>query len=164
MRITKDRNLSSADMRRVPRTSIFSFWPTAIREDFFMQEGLVTVLLPGRGKNCRKKHFRSLEISRCPFVNLPEGRYGCWSLDLTAEKMKECGWLKPELVAQFEYVEWAPDKHLRYSRFVALREDVNASKVRRELPVVRVMRADVLVQLRRSPAGSFSGRLMSQAG
>jgi hypothetical protein len=40
---------------------------------------------------------------------------------LTAAKMKNCRWLKPVLVGQFEFVEWTPDKHLRYSRFVALR-------------------------------------------
>jgi hypothetical protein len=40
---------------------------------------------------------------------------------LTAAKMKNCRWLKPVLVGQFEFVEWTPDEHLRYSRFVALR-------------------------------------------
>jgi len=28
----------------------------------------------------------------------------------------------PVLVAQFEFVEWTPDRHLRHSRFVGLRE------------------------------------------
>ena len=51
---------------------------------------------------------------------------------LTAEKMKECRWLKPRLVGQFEYVEWTPDDHLRHSRFIGLREDKNAREVRRE--------------------------------
>jgi bifunctional non-homologous end joining protein LigD len=37
--------------------------------------------------------------------------------------MKECRWLRPVLVGQFEFVEWTPDSHLRHSRFVALRED-----------------------------------------
>jgi hypothetical protein len=27
--------------------------------------------------------------------------------------MKECKWLKPTIVAQFEFVEWTPDGHLR---------------------------------------------------
>jgi ATP-dependent DNA ligase len=40
--------------------------------------------------------------------------------------------LKPQLVGQFEYVEWTPDDHLRHSRFVGLREDLNARDVRRE--------------------------------
>jgi bifunctional non-homologous end joining protein LigD len=78
------------------------------------------------------KLFRGQEIPDCPFANLPEARSGRWGLGLTAEKMKDCRWLKPELVGQFEYVEWTPDKHLRHSRFAGLREDVSASDVRRE--------------------------------
>jgi hypothetical protein len=37
--------------------------------------------------------------------------------------MEECKWIRPVLVAQFEFTEWTPDNHLRHSRFVALRED-----------------------------------------
>ncbi|HTB12344.1 MAG TPA: hypothetical protein VK752_12260 [Bryobacteraceae bacterium] len=33
---------------------------------------------------------RPLEIAKCPFANLPEGRSGRWREGLTAEKMKEC--------------------------------------------------------------------------
>ena len=77
-----------------------------------------------------QKRFRALEISECPFANLPEKRSGRWGLGLTAAKMKECRWLKPELVANFEYVEWTPDQHLRHSRFVALRQDKRARSVR----------------------------------
>jgi DNA ligase D-like protein (predicted ligase) len=78
------------------------------------------------------KRLRNLETSECPFVNLPEERSGRWGLGLTAEKMKECRWLRPQLVGQFEYVEWTADNHLRHSRFIALREDVAAASVRRE--------------------------------
>ena len=78
------------------------------------------------------RRFRGLELADCPFVNLPEARSGRWGQGLTAEKMKECRWLKPQLVAQFEYVEWTTDGHLRHSRFVALREDKNARDVRRK--------------------------------
>ena len=46
--------------------------------------------------------------------------------------MAECRWLKPVLVAQFEFVEWTSDQHLRHSRFMALREDKKAKDVRRE--------------------------------
>jgi ATP-dependent DNA ligase len=41
-------------------------------------------------------------------------------------------WLTPQLVAQFEYVEWTPDNHLRHTKFVALREDKKARDVRRQ--------------------------------
>jgi ATP-dependent DNA ligase len=37
--------------------------------------------------------------------------------------MKDCVWLKPALVAQFEFLEWTPDNHLRHAKFVALREN-----------------------------------------
>jgi ATP-dependent DNA ligase len=46
--------------------------------------------------------------------------------------MKECRWLKPALVGQFEFTEWPPDNHLRHSRFVALRDDKKAREVERE--------------------------------
>jgi hypothetical protein len=64
------------------------------------------------------RRFRNLEIPNCPFVNLPEARGGRWEQGLTAEKMKECRWLQPKLVGQFEFVEWTPDRHLRHSRFM----------------------------------------------
>jgi hypothetical protein len=31
-------------------------------------------------------------------------------------------WLKPVLVGRFEFLEWTADRHLRHSRFVALKE------------------------------------------
>ena len=34
--------------------------------------------------------------------------------------MKNCVWLKPDMVAQIEFTEWTPDGHLRHSKFVAL--------------------------------------------
>ena len=46
--------------------------------------------------------------------------------------MKECQWVKPQLVGQFEFLEWTPDNHLRHSRFMGLREDKKATDVRRE--------------------------------
>jgi ATP-dependent DNA ligase len=53
---------------------------------------------------------------------LPEARGGRWDEGLTAEKMKECVWVRPELVAEVEFVEWTPDNHLRHPRFVGLRD------------------------------------------
>ena len=66
--------------------------------------------------------FRGLETLECPFANLPEARAGRWGEGLTGAKMKTCRWLKQFLVRQFEFVEWTPEKHLRHSRFVTLRE------------------------------------------
>ncbi len=65
--------------------------------------------------------FRGLAAAECPFTNLPEERAGRWGEELTAAKMKNCRWLKPVLMGQFEFVEWTPDRHLRHSRFVGLR-------------------------------------------
>ena len=78
------------------------------------------------------RKIKPLEITDCPFANLPEKKAGRWGAGLTAAKMAECRWVKPVLVGQFEFVEWTEDSHLRHSRFVALREDKNAKDVSRE--------------------------------
>jgi len=78
------------------------------------------------------RKFKGLEQVDCPFSNLPEKREGRWGQGITAAKMKECRWLKPVLVAQFDFVEWTPDNHLRHSHFVALRTDKKATDVVRE--------------------------------
>jgi ATP-dependent DNA ligase len=57
---------------------------------------------------------------------------GRWGAGLTATKMKDCRWLKPKLVGQFEFVEWIPDDHLRHSRFMGLRDDKKPEDVVRE--------------------------------
>ena len=78
------------------------------------------------------RKFRGLEIDTCPFVNLPEEKSGRWGQGLTKAKMAACQWLKPVLVGQFEFLEWTSDDHLRHSKFVGLREDKDATRVRRE--------------------------------
>jgi ATP-dependent DNA ligase len=37
-----------------------------------------------------------------------------------------------EWVGQFEFLEWTGDKHLRHSKFIALREDKSAHDVKSE--------------------------------
>jgi bifunctional non-homologous end joining protein LigD len=78
------------------------------------------------------KKFRGLQTATCPFVNLPEEKSGRWGQGLTKAKMADCQWLRPELVGQFEFLEWTAENHLRHSRFVALREDRRAKDVHRE--------------------------------
>jgi len=51
---------------------------------------------------------------------------------LAASEMKDCHWLKPELVAQIEFTEWTPDEHLRHASFAGLRDDKEARQIRRE--------------------------------
>jgi ATP-dependent DNA ligase len=65
-------------------------------------------------------------------VNLPEEKNGRWGQGLTAEKMKDCRWLRPRVVGQFGFVEWTPDGHLRHVRFMGLREDKDPKEVRRD--------------------------------
>lgn len=78
------------------------------------------------------RKFHGLDIPDCPFANLPEDKSGRWGQGLTKAKMKDCRWLKPELVGQFEFLEWTGDHHLRHTKFVGLREDKAARDVRRE--------------------------------
>ena len=56
------------------------------------------------------RKFKGLEIDTCPFANLPEKRRTMWAL--SKEEMKNCIWLKPELVAQVEFAEWTPDRRI----------------------------------------------------
>ena len=37
--------------------------------------------------------------------------------------MRKCVWVRPELVAQIEFLEWTDSDHLRHSKFVGLREN-----------------------------------------
>ena len=77
-------------------------------------------------------NFEGLSISKCPFRNLPESGKGRWGEGLTAEDMKRCRWLKPQLVAVIEFLEWTLDNHLRHPRFVGLRNDRAPRQVTRE--------------------------------
>ena len=74
------------------------------------------------------RKFQGLETKECPFVNLPEAHSGRWGEGLTAEKMAACVWLRPVLVARFEFLEWTPDNHLRHAKFVSLGDE----RMRRE--------------------------------
>ena len=78
------------------------------------------------------KKLQPLETKECPFANLPEARAGRWGVGMTAAKMKDCRWVKPVLVGQFEFTEWTPDNHLRHSRFIALRDNKRPTEVVRE--------------------------------
>jgi bifunctional non-homologous end joining protein LigD len=57
----------------------------------------------------RQQVFAKLEhlvTPNCPFVNLPETRRSRFGEELNAEKMKKAVWLRPEAVAQIEFLEW----------------------------------------------------------
>jgi len=71
-------------------------------------------------------------VKTCPFANLPEATSGRWGEGLTAAKMKECVWVRPRLVANFEFLEWTNSNHVRHIKFVALRSDKDPLTVVRE--------------------------------
>ena len=65
-------------------------------------------------------------------VNLPETRRSRFGEELNTKKMKKAVWLKPEAVAQIEFLEWTEGDRLRHSKFVGLREDKDARRVVKE--------------------------------
>jgi bifunctional non-homologous end joining protein LigD len=75
---------------------------------------------------------KHLVTSDCPFANLPETRRSRFGEELNAEKMKRAVWLKPEAVAQIEFLEWTEANRLRHSKFAGLREDKNPRDVVKE--------------------------------
>jgi ATP-dependent DNA ligase len=79
------------------------------------------------------ERIKPLETTKCPFVNLPETDAGQWGQGLTAEKMKECVWVKPQVVAEIEFLEWTSADHLRHTTFVGLRDDKDPRSVVREI-------------------------------
>jgi DNA ligase D-like protein (predicted ligase) len=78
------------------------------------------------------KQLPPRQTGTCPFVNLPQHDRGRWGEGLTEEKMAQCCWIKPQLVAQIEFAEWTEGDHLRHSKFVALRDDKDPEEIGRE--------------------------------
>lgn len=79
--------------------------------------------------------FQPLIQERCPFDNLPAESSGRWGQGITVSEMKNCTWLKPQLVCQVKFAEWTRDGRLRQPVFLGLREDKRAREVVREKPV-----------------------------
>ena len=78
------------------------------------------------------EELKPLILKACPFVNLPEATPGRWGQGLTAAKMQQCIWVKPWLVANFEFLEWTDSNHVRHIKFVGLRSDKDPLSVVRE--------------------------------
>jgi bifunctional non-homologous end joining protein LigD len=76
--------------------------------------------------------IKGLKILKCPFANLPEEEPGRWGQGLTAEKMKSCFWVKPDVVVRLDFAEWTGADKLRHTKFVAIRDDKAPRKVVRE--------------------------------
>jgi bifunctional non-homologous end joining protein LigD len=60
--------------------------------------------------------LKALQITQCPFKNLPEKRASRGE-SLTAEKMEQCPWVKPQLVCQVAFVEWTDAGHFEALHF-----------------------------------------------
>jgi hypothetical protein len=119
--------------REILQGNCFSLPAWGIRIGWFgaIPEGLSA---SAQGDN-EEAAFHNLQIKTCPFSNLPPREKGRWGQGLTADKMVECRWLKPLLVAQIEYADYTDVNHLRHSKFIALRDDKPAKDVTRERPV-----------------------------
>ena len=76
--------------------------------------------------------LKPLLIPKCPFTNLPEAHKGRWGEGLTAADMEQCVWVRPQLVARIEFLEWTPSDHLRHAKFAGLRDDKDPRKVIKE--------------------------------
>ena len=76
--------------------------------------------------------LKPLIVRICPFVNLPEATPGRWGQGLTAAKMQACIWVRPKLVANFEFLQWTDSNHVRHIKFVGLRSDKDPRAVVRE--------------------------------
>jgi hypothetical protein len=51
---------------------------------------------------------------------LPEPEAGRWGQGLTAGKMETCVWVRPELVAEIQFLEWTGAGHLRHTNCSSL--------------------------------------------
>ena len=76
--------------------------------------------------------LKPIVIATCPFANLPESKSGRWGQGLTTDEMRDCIWVQPKLVANFEFLEWTDSNHVRHIKFVGLRPDKNPRAVMRE--------------------------------
>jgi DNA ligase D-like protein (predicted ligase) len=100
-------------------------------KDLFYAARVRAGLVPATRREVFER-LKHLKAAKCPFVNLPQPDAGRWGQGLTADKMKECVWVRPELVARIQFLESTGADHLRHSKFVALRDDKDPSRVVRE--------------------------------
>src|SRR5215469_7394264 len=79
------------------------------------------------------KFSRGYDLWKCRTVHLlPEKYKGRWGDGLTVEDMEKCVWVRPELVARIEFLEWTQSDHLRHAKFAGLRQDKSARSVVKE--------------------------------
>lgn len=105
---------------------------------FYRGEDLIYVsrIRAGFTEAIRREIFPQLEplkTDTCPFTNLPQPGSSRWGGEgFTEEKMRQCVWLRPEAVAQIEFLEWSGGDHLRHAKFAGMRDDKAPRTVVRE--------------------------------
>jgi len=66
--------------------------------------------------------IKGLKAAKCPFVNLPEKKPDVGARVYGGQDERGV-WVRPEAVAQVEFLEWTDANHLRHTKFVGLRDD-----------------------------------------
>jgi ATP-dependent DNA ligase len=100
----------------------------AKRSDSVYQPGQRT----GFWSKYRVDFYAHLRTPKCPFVNLPEPAAGRWGQRFAAEKMETCVWVRPEVVAEIQFLEWTGADHLRHTKFAGLKDDKDPAKIVKE--------------------------------
>jgi len=78
------------------------------------------------------EQLKPLCVGTCPFSNLPDAQLSRWGGGVTPKEMNTLQWVKPQLVAQIQFVEWTAEGRLRHAKFLGLRDDKSAKEIRRE--------------------------------
>jgi ATP-dependent DNA ligase len=67
-----------------------------------------------------------------PFRQSSRPVAGRWGQGLAAEKMENCVWVRPEVVAEIQFLESTGADHLRHTKFVGLKDDKDPAKIVKE--------------------------------
>lgn len=78
------------------------------------------------------ERFQSLRTEACPFADLFPIRKSNEAGGLSASQIRQCRWVKPEMVCQVKFTEWTRDGKLRQPVFLGIRTDRAPAEVTRE--------------------------------
>ena len=96
--------------------------------------GFPNLLLNEKLLSSLHERMDKLKTTECPFFNLKTVRAGRPFGGITASELKQCVWIRTELVCEVQFTEWTEEGILRHPSFLGLREDKPAAEVHRELP------------------------------
>jgi bifunctional non-homologous end joining protein LigD len=82
--------------------------------------GKVRAGLTARLREELMRRLAPLSTAVCPFDDLPRSSRGHWGQGITAADMTTLRWVRPRVVVEVSYVEWARDGLLRHAEFVRL--------------------------------------------